>query len=267
MLKRALPFVLLLTSLPSTTVPALADPPTALEITYLANEGFLLRSGNDAVLIDAFVAEPYSKYAAVAPDAFARMVAGEPPFAGIDVALVSHPHRDHYQPEAARRFLERHPETLLISSPQVVDALGGASELRRTVWPEVGKVESIAHGGVRVDLFRLPHGGDDVWKIHNLGHVIHVGGYKILHVGDADGAERHYEAFKLAAQDIDVALVPYWFFGDAEGRQLVERHLVGRHTVAVHVPPKEVGSLTARLAKEMPNVVVFSKSLESRVFE
>jgi L-ascorbate metabolism protein UlaG (beta-lactamase superfamily) len=243
---------------------ASAEP---LEVTYLANEGFLVRSGDAAFIIDAFVTEPYSIYSAVPADVFARLVDGEAPFDGIDVALVSHPHGDHFQPEAARAFLDRQVETLFVSSPQVVDAVGGAAEGRRAVWPEPGEVVSVERGGVRVDVFRLPHGGARHRTIQNLGHVVHLGGFKVLHVGDADRAERHYEPFDLPAQAVDVALVPYWFLLDADGRRLVERHLRGRHVVAVHIPPGELDDVAERLRREMPEVIVFRRASETRRFK
>ena len=59
------------------TRPAAQEPtPAALEVTPLANEGFLLAWGEHRVLIDAFVRAPYSIYGALPPKVEARMLAG-----------------------------------------------------------------------------------------------------------------------------------------------------------------------------------------------
>lgn len=248
------------------SIHGLAVAESDLEVTYLANEGYLLRAGDQAVIIDGFVTEPYSIYGAVPPDAWAKMIAGEPPFEKIDVALVSHIHRDHVQPDAARTFLERHPETVFASSPHVVDAVGGQAESRRMYWPAPGTVGNLEHNGVRVQLFRLPHGGQRHKAIQNLGHVIEIGGFKILHIGDADGSEKNYEPYELSAQGIDVALVPYWFLLETAGRELVANHLQGRFTVASHVPPEQLDEVAEQLARTMPEAVLFRSSMESRRF-
>ena len=104
-------------------IPALGQPTTGVEVTFLANEGFLLTAEEGSILIDAFVAEPYSIYGAIPAPVKERMEKGEAPFGSVQLALVSHQHRDHFQPEAAVAFLRQHPETLFVSSPEVVDAL------------------------------------------------------------------------------------------------------------------------------------------------
>ena len=62
------------------------------------------------MLIDAFVAEPYSLYAALGERALEQLSAAAAPFDSVDLALASHVHRDHFQPAAACAFLEAAPE-------------------------------------------------------------------------------------------------------------------------------------------------------------
>jgi L-ascorbate metabolism protein UlaG (beta-lactamase superfamily) len=243
-----------------------------LEVLALANEGFLLRAGEDAVLIDAFVSEPYAGYAALGGEALADLVAARGPFASVDLALASHVHRDHFQPAPARAFLGASPRALLASSPQVLEALladyaaAGArepSERLRDVLPEVGAELPLEVGGIRVDVLRLSHGTGRFAELQNLGHVITLGGVTALHVGDAATVPETFAAYGLRRRGIDVAFVPYWYFESADGRRIVDEHLRPARLVACHIPPGELEAVTRRLAASRPDVLVPQAALES----
>ena len=90
---------------------------SAVRVIFLANEGFMFVSDSARVLIDGFIIRPYSQYGSVPVLEFERMCKAEAPFEHIDVALASHMHSDHIQPDAALQFLRSHPETELLSSP------------------------------------------------------------------------------------------------------------------------------------------------------
>lgn len=253
--------------------PAVTMAEPKLEVVYLANEGFLLRSGGRAVLIDAFVTEPYSGYATLPPEVYQEMLAGEPPFEKIQLALASHAHRDHFQPEAAGAFLEKHPETLFASSPQVIEALregyGGVAEIEdrlRVVWPDSGQTETLEQDGIRVDLFRVSHGTGRHAEVQNLGHVIELGGKKTLHVGDAEMVIANFEPFDLRSREIDVALVPYWYYPNDQARYLIAEHFHAGHEIAAHIQPSEVENVFKSYRLEVGWVVVPQRSMESWSF-
>ncbi|MEM7481655.1 MAG: MBL fold metallo-hydrolase [Acidobacteriota bacterium] len=238
-----------------------------VKVTFLANEGVLLEADGEAVMIDGFVTEPYSEYGAL-PDetaaALAGTQAGDGRFDSVVLALVSHVHRDHFQPEPAAIFLRGHPDAQLVSSPQVLAALAGDGEFAnaRSLLPKPGETEKLRQGKIEVEILRLRHGGRAWGEIENLGHLIHLGGQTILHIGDADTAAGNFAAYDLASREIDLALIPYWFFWPEGGRQTVKNHLVGRYTAAVHIPPKDFDEIAKALAKSHPNVRV-PKVLES----
>jgi L-ascorbate metabolism protein UlaG (beta-lactamase superfamily) len=247
-----------------------ATPKATLELVYLANEGFLARSGEHTILIDAFVTEPYGGYAAVPEELFAALVAGEGLFADVDLALASHSHADHFQPAAAAEFLHAHSELPFLSSPQVIAALEGQSghalgEATRPLLPGKDEVVSASAGGMRVELLRLPHsGGTRTASVENLGHLVELGGVRLLHVGDADLERDELAAYDLAERKIDVALIPYWWLGDANDLAKLRARVGAQHLVAVHVPPAEVAREKERLAQLDPSILVFEKAGESR---
>lgn len=242
------------------------EPPRrsgAVEVIHLANAGCLLRAPGTAVLIDAFIRSPHAPYGAVPAEEFERMVAGRDPFRSIPLALVSHAHPDHFQPEAAAAFLRRHPETLLVSSPEVLDALregdGGHADPAtrlKSVLPEPGEVVQLIHGGARIGFLRLRHSSGSGQGVQNLGHVIEIGGHTILHAGDAELLAEELAAYDLPARRIDVALVPYWVLLSGEGCAVVRDRVAAQTVIAVHIPPAEITETASRLAETCPDVIV-----------
>src|SRR5688572_15010699 len=250
-----------------------AREPVALELVYLANEGFLARVGEHSLVIDAFVTEPYGGYASVPEELFAQLLALAGPFAGLDLVLASHVHPDHFQPKAATRFRTAHPALPFVTSPQVLGALEQESadaigETCRALLPEPAERVAETAGGIRLELIRLPHtGGTRTASVENLGHLIDLGGVRLLHVGDADVARDELAAYRLAEKGIDVALVPYWWLGDAADLAKVRERIGAKHLVAVHVPTAEVASEKTRLAALDPAILVFERPGEAAKLE
>jgi len=213
-----------------------------LRLTYLANEGVLLQSGSGAVLIDAFVVEPYSIYACLNDSTWERMLEGKAPFEKVDLALVSHRHRDHFQAEAAVAFMLRHGETVLVSSPEVVGDLArqpGFDAIRsrvETILPEPGAVLTRLQAGFQISFLRIKHGGQAWQDLQNLGHLIRAGGMSLLHIGDAETSASAFAGYVHEIAQVDIALVPYWFYLSASGRAVVADVINPHQEVAVHIP-------------------------------
>ena len=251
--------------------PATAEP--KVDVHFLANEGLLLSHEGQKVLIDAFVTEPYSIYGAVPEDIWQSLLAKEAPFEQIQLALTSHPHRDHFQPEAAKAFLEAHPETLFASSPEVIASLreilpadSDITDRLREILPEPGETEILERGEIRVEFLRLQHGGQRWTKLQNLGHIIQLGGKSFLHVGDAATSPENFSPYRLAERQLDVAFVPIWFFSQPSGQVVIREHFASRHHIAVHISPRATSTARSQLASEEPKVVIFEKALEKKSY-
>ena len=253
--------------------PNTGDSASDARLTYLANEGVLLAAGEWKVVVDAFVTQPYSIYAALPPELFARFMDGEDPFEGVDLALVSHAHPDHVQVAPAREVMRAHGDLRVTSAPQVAElvlnGLDADDPLRERLGvflPEPGawhEVLTLGEGAVRVTAFRIPHAGNRP-SMQNLAHLVELGGVRFLHLGDGDARAEHLEPFALKERKVDVALVPYWWLLDAAGRELLAKYVAPRTIVALHVPPSEVDAVRDRLGRELPDAVVFGAPGESR---
>ena len=98
------------------------------------------------------------------------------------------------------------------------------------------------------------------------GHIIHVGGKRLLHIGDAELIAGTTEPLERHARGVDVAFVPYWLLFDEKGRKFVQETLAPETIVAIHVPPNEAESATKRIQDAIPSAIVWTKPLTMRRF-
>ncbi len=244
-----------------------------VEITYLANAGFYLRSREHAVLIDACLREPVGVYETLPGPVRNKLLNRGAPFDEAMLVLVSHEHSDHVQLRVLERLLLSNPGAHLATSPQVVALLkNGAADYTvlekrvETVQVRRGAMSSLTEQGLQVSFFQLDHSGKGHERLVNLGHLIELGGLRILHVGDAEPSPGNFAAYGLASKGIDVAIVPYWYFGSPGGAQVLREEIRARTLIACHVPPRERESLNALLSTQFPEVILFQNPMETRTF-
>lgn len=244
-----------------------------VEITYLANAGFYLESGNRSVLIDACLREPVGLHSALPGPVHGKLTNAKPPFDRPALVLVSHEHLDHVQTRVLEKVLVNNPGARLVTSQQVVGALqGGAQDFEairgrvESVQPVPGTIQRREEDGLNVGFLRLEHSGKGHPMLVHLGHLIELGGLRILHVGDAEPTPANFAAYDLDSLGIDVAFVPYWYFGSAAGAEVLREQIKARTVIACHVPPSKWAELNEFLKTQFPEVVLFKESLEKRSF-
>ncbi len=258
---------------PPTGGPAGFEPKPSVEgveVTFLANAGFLLHSGKYSVLIDAFLKEPYYIYEAVPPQVHQDMVLAKPPFDGIVLALVSHNHGDHFQPRTAEKFLKNNNQAQLVTLPDVLATLKANAKdfdsIKRRVTPvQPRPTQTLAQDEMSVEFMTLVHTGPENKDVQNLGHLIEMGGMKILHVGDAKPTLDTFAAYNLPSKKIDIAIVPYWYFGEG-ARQVLTEQIRARTLIACHIPAQELEKFRESMKTSFPDLIIFN-SLESRTFQ
>ena len=240
-------------------------------ITFLANEGVMLSSGSQKVLIDALFLKYGPGYAVPSDSTQASLQHARAPFDSVDVILVTHRHGDHFHPVPMAGHLRANPRATLLTSQQVIDSLGSqlsAEELRsprimsRTTAPGARRRESIA--GITVEVLGLPHGGSRHRSVEHLGYVVEIGGRRVLHVGDTDVSEANFARFRLDTARIDVALIPTWAMTNDAGRRVIERWIRPKQVVGFHVGTDDADRAIRDVRSAMPNAVTFTRSLETR---
>lgn len=254
--------------------------PGELQVTYLGNEGFLVRSRSHAVLLDALFGSGLPDYDRVPATTVHDIETGRSPFTNINVLLISHIHRDHFDLPSTVRFLKSHPATVVVApvqaSEQIRKAFAGDSRVLSQVHAATLERNSITtrdEGGVQVGRFPLTHG-----DVENAVYLLFLDGRTVLHLGDADLPMKGLAQFGLSHQHIDLAFIPFWQL--TEDPRRIQTQIAARVVVPIHLitnPTTEsskgymehVGGRDGMLRKirsAFPNAAIFSAPLESRSF-
>jgi L-ascorbate metabolism protein UlaG (beta-lactamase superfamily) len=264
----------------STTAPLAAESvagpsinPAGLEITYIANEGVLISSGDKQVLIDGLHREYQRAYAFLPPPQRDKIENAQSPFDQIDLVLVSHRHLDHFHPESVGLHLQHNPNAVLVSSQQVVDEVANNFKDFQTIKARVTATtpawkerRAMKVADIDLEVLGIRHGTGRHASIQNLGHLIKLGGKKLLHVGDADTAIENFQDLNLDDEGIDIAFIPYWFLVDEEGRKVLREHIKPKQIIAVHISPSEADQISAQIKKDFPGAVAFTTLLQKVSF-
>jgi L-ascorbate metabolism protein UlaG (beta-lactamase superfamily) len=264
----------------STTAPLAAESvagpsinPAGLEITYIANEGVLISSGDKQVLIDGLHREYQRAYAFLPPLQRDKIENAQSPFDQIDLVLVSHRHLDHFHPESVGLHLQHNPNAVLVSSQQVVDEVANNFKDFQTIKARVTATtpawkerRAMKVADIDLEVLGIRHGTGRHASIQNLGHLIKLGGKKLLHVGDADTAIENFQDLNLDDEGIDIAFIPYWFLVDEEGRKVLREHIKPKQIIAVHISPSEADQISAQIKKDFPSAVAFTTLLQKVSF-
>jgi len=224
-----------------------------LELRYIANEGVMLSSGKQKVLVDALFSKPHPNYNAPAKEILKKILAGQPPFDNVTLVLVTHNHGDHFEAPLAAKFLANQPGAFLAAPADAVAALKESAKDWQKIQKRVvsldlkaGETTGINIKGISVNVFCTLHSGDRETPT-NLMYLVDLQGWRIFHEGDSDGHLETFKKFKLGKESIDLALVHFWFPLDADGSRIIQEVLRPEHTGLIHLPK--------RLESDAPNKI------------
>jgi len=217
-----------------------------LEITYIANEGFLVSVGGDKVLIDALHENPWG-YANTPLEVREMMAADEPPFDDLDLVVVSHPHTDHFSPGLVHSYLARHPGVTFVGSQATIGLM------RDSVGTAFNQVE----GQLR-----------EVSPPWGESQTLSLGERTILHMADLfPGTSVEYlEGYGLQNEKIDVLFADPWFVTSADGQRLIREVIRPEHLILMHLRPQDWSEQEEEVMALWPEAVVLQAPMEGRVF-
>lgn len=239
----------------------------ALEVTYIANEGFMISMGGTRVLIDAL---PKSKYYVNPSDTLAaKLISGIPPFDKVDYVLVTHDHPDHFNAEMMSRFLLNHPVAQLIASSETCSKMIGDSIAGRRISGldlKMGQHQTVRGDRAEIVVLRLNHVG--AADISNFAFVVRSNGYTFVHVGDARLSfnEEYLRSVDWSAYTVDLLFIEY-FDDSSETWDIIEKTIRPKHVILMHIPAGEEDSLRSVNEKVHPRTVVFGRENETKRFE
>lgn len=242
----------------------------SVEVTYVANTGFLLERNDKKVLIDAL--HSYFYYAPTPSAVLSKMNGAQPPFDNIDVLLISHPHGDHFDPALIGAFLRANPATRLIASSLTCQRMRDHDEslydqLAEQVVAldvEFGGDSSLSFDGIEIRAMGLDHGGDYL----NLAIAVDLDGVKLIHLGDMDpeASMRYLEDFRLHETDIDIAFASYAFAYDPGYQSVLDEFIRPQYTIAMHIQSELVDRVAEELESRFDNTIVFREAMQKEIF-
>jgi L-ascorbate metabolism protein UlaG (beta-lactamase superfamily) len=245
-------------------------------VTYIANEGFLVERGEKKVLIDALF-PGIRHYPTPSREVATALERGEAPFDGIDLALASHYHRDHFGPDEVRRFLLGNPRAVFLAAPQAVARVeaGGMDDRLHAVFPPEGESRTTTIAGIGVTVFNLHH-GQPKGEIQNLGLLIDLDGFRILHIGDTEISAGEIRPLRLDQREIDLALLPCWYLTEPTFSGVVAEirpaNIAAMHLADEGAPSSWFGSARSRseriaqIRRGYPQAWAPTESLQKRSF-
>jgi len=213
-----------------------------LTLKYIANCGVMISSGSAKVLIDALFDKPADGYyRAPDPADLEKILNGEAPFDGIDLALVTHNHPDHFDAGLAVRFLEGNPRArLLAPTDAVVEIKKNASDWKkiekRVLAPEIAAGNKMEQkiGPIQVTAMCTLHSGGE--QPLNYMYLLDIAGRRVFHEGDSVGKPEAFSGFGLSETHIDLALVHFWFPLNPDCAKFLQEILKVDHIGLTHLP-------------------------------
>lgn len=235
MIRVACCFLALLAA-PASAQIAPADQP--IEIRMIANMGVMISQGDSKVLIDALFTDVYDgRFRVPTPEDREAMINGSGEFAGVDMALFTHIHGDHFSAEETRALLSSNGELGVVLSNQSRDTLSGAGPgiAAERIWA-VGPWEGLHNAfyldhesfGVRPrNLFHME-------AIENISFAVTFGETTFLHLGDTNPDRADISVWDDV--DIDVVLYPIWFAQSEAGQAVLSGRWGDARHIALHIP-------------------------------
>jgi L-ascorbate metabolism protein UlaG (beta-lactamase superfamily) len=256
---------------------SVGDP---LEVTFLANEGFLLHSGDSRVLIDGLFREGVDGYGKLTLEQRELVETAEAPFNTINFVLATHLHDDHFNPLATCRYLNANPLAEFITTRQAAERIakscsdfGKFNSRVKIGLNDDGSAGSTSLDSLEIESIRLHHGATS--QVDNVGYRITIGGRTVVHLGDTQVSPDEMRAAGMADKPVDIAFVPYWYMIDDDWLPAVTEVIAPRLIVVMHLPPEGSRHLTTyggweplvgTIKHRFKNAVVFSQPFETQTF-
>jgi L-ascorbate metabolism protein UlaG (beta-lactamase superfamily) len=252
-----------------------------LQITNIANEGFLIKSQNHKILIDALFTNGYGLFAVPPKETIDQIMEAKTPFDSVQLCLLTHYHYDHCDPLLINQYLKKYADiTLVASKPTLVFIDGvcfGFVQMKKQfceISPEINKSISKTIHSIPIKVFGLKHlsfykNGIDLEEyMYNVGYLLDMDGIKIFHGGDMmKNNLQDYIAKNGKWKDkIDVAFLYYEIFNSgAPDLEYILSTLNPEYIVIMHAPPGLNGEWTVKveeLKKRFPNIIFFKNSMD-----
>jgi len=240
-----------------------------LQITYIANEGFLISFDNKKALIDGLFKSKH--YTSPSDSLISKIIDNKAPVDNINYFLVTHDHQDHFNEKLVSDFLSKNPKTKFISTSESckkINETGLKSTNLICQNLEIGElkeVNEIKDENFSVSAFRLKHGTST--DINNLALIIRINDFNIMHMGDAFILQNQEYIDKINWENYKIDIL---FIGYMDVNQFVleilSKTIKPKNLIMMHIHEEDIQEAKDRNEKNSGNAIVFEKELETRTF-
>ena len=245
-----------------------------INLTYIANAGFLVESGGKQLIIDALFKQGWDTYLTPSESQVSLITNRKFPFDKTNLMLITHDHGDHFDAAMVVYYLKNNTENMLIAPPLVINAiLKNPDNIKlKEQMVDLDKINrtknDITIHGIRVRSFFIQH--DNRTEIENVGYLIDINGIKVFHSGDYNGSEiTEFEKLALQKEKIDVAILNFYgFWSIEEERTFTKKYINPKNIALMHIPPAEVQMIIDSVStiKNFIEITVFENSMDKKSF-
>lgn len=252
------------------------------KVTYIANEGFLIEAANKKILVDGLFDRIDGDWCDSPSDSVVELMEkAEAPFDNIDLILITHQHRDHFNKDVVAKHLLNNPKAKIICPKQVEKALSENANYASfktniiAITPQMFADSTVSVSDIDIRILRLEHSHymieDTATRemlskhrnVENLGFVFIVNGTKLFHCGDTNPLnEKEYATFALVEDEIDIAFIERLFF--SKGKKSIEilnTYIAPKSMVLMHISPVNK-SMFINFFKEEKAVKIFENKMD-----
>jgi len=245
-----------------------------IDVTYIANSGFLIESNGKQIIIDALFKEGWGNYLIPTDTVVFDIINQRNPFNNSTLMVVTHNHGDHFDPTMVVDYLLNNEENILLASPNVTNAVLQHPEYKK-FGGQIVQLDKLNREkndttiqGIRVRSFFIQH--DARPQIENVGYLIEMDNLKIFHTGDYNGSEIvEFEKLQLQNENIDLAFLNFYgFWNTKEEREFTKKYINPKKITLIHIPPAEINSVqdSVKLINDFIDITVFESSMERKSF-
>ncbi|MDX2415629.1 MAG: MBL fold metallo-hydrolase [Bacteroidales bacterium] len=245
-----------------------------IDVTYIANSGFLIESNGKQVLIDALFENGWDSYLTPADSIVSDIIKQQDPFNNSTLMLITHNHGDHFNSSMVVAYLKSNSENTLIAPSKVTNEILKHPDYKK-VENQIVQLDKINQEkndttieGIRVRSFFIQH--DSRPQIENVGFLINIDNLKVFHTGDYNGSEIiEFEKLQLKNKNIDLALLNFYgFWNTTAEREFTEKYINPKKIVLMHIPPAETGIVknSVNQITDFIDIAVFESSMEKKSF-
>lgn len=260
-----------------------------VEVTYIANEGFLIKVDDKIILIDAlFGDKDYGFCNIPTQKTMNSILKNENCFEDIDLIATTHAHVDHFYAPFVIEHLMNNIKGQFISCKQSIDNLTKQDSYDKVknrlieITPDNFGYKDTTINGIGLRVYRLAHGpyytedpktGEKINRhqtVQNVGFLYNIDGIKIFHSGDSneDGIAE-YEHFRLDKENIDIAFLGRGFIwkSDCQGSELVKNYINAKNIVLMHIHHdeyNEYNEVATQLKDKFANIKIFKNEMETK---